>query len=426
MSFPSLHFRRDRSQATRIAFVYAAVAIAWILLSDAALALLIPAGTSQWLAQTIKGTLFVTVTGGLIYYLVRRRERQVWGEQARVEVLLRQLPGLLWTTDRQLRITSNAGEIGDLPFEPLAVIGRPVTVVTTVPERRAVIESSHLRALAGEASDYRIHLGEREFAVRVEPLRDATGRIGGTVGFALELPPETGEGVHSVREAVSRSRWLGALGSLTLDVAHQIKNPLFALTAALDAFEQRTGDQPATTRHRQIMRQQAERIERLVSGLQVYGRSVELDLQRLDLAAVLEATLARSRPEATAAGVLLALRVERRPVPGRADGEALSGAVRRVIRNAVEHSPAGSEVTVTLQPPPDGSVDAVEIAVLDRGPGFAAADLERVFEPLFARRPGGAGLGLAIAERIVEAHGGRISAANRDGGGARVTLRLPV
>lgn len=426
MRTPAWNLASQSPPALRIALVYVALAVVWILASDALATALFPAGSERWAYQTVKGTAFVLVTGAGLYLLLARRERQLAADRARIDLVMRQLPGLIWTTDRNLRITSVGGEIDGLAFDLGQLPGEPVTTVATSPERRQVLEKEHLRALGGEAADTRIHLDHRTFGLRIEPLRDEAGRLEGTVGLALELPPEAEDGGESLREAMSRSRWFGALGSLTLDVAHQIKNPLFALTAALDALEARSGDQPETARHRRILRQQVERIENLISGLQVYGRNPELQRQWVDLAPVLEATVARARPKAVAAGIELVLEIEGGSIRAQVDADAISGAVRRVILNAIDFSPVPGRVTVTLSAVSgDGTAGTVLISVLDQGPGFAAGDLERVFQPLFGRRSGGAGLGLAIAERLVNAHGGHISAANRDGGGACVTLRLP-
>jgi signal transduction histidine kinase len=68
----------------------------------------------------------------------------------------------------------------------------------------------------------------------------------------------------------------------------------------------------------------------------------------------------------------------------------------------------------------------IECAIMDCGPGFNPEDLPRLFEPFFSRRGGGSGLGLSIAQRIVEQHGGTLAAANRAEGGAMMTVRLPV
>ena len=289
-----------------------------------------------------------------------------------------------------------------------------------------MLESQHRLALSGATADFRLDLRGNGYAVRVEPLRDEAEGIIGTLGFALKLVPAVIGGEASEREVLRKDQVLAALGGLVQEVAHKLKNPLFALSAALDAFEARVVDDPGTVRHREILHQQVKKIERLVSGLQVYSRSLELNLEESDLKQLLDSSVARMRNDAAAAGIELLLLVQGAPPRVRVDPDALVGAVDRVIRNALESAPRGSQVTVTLGPALGSEGEAVEVSVLDRGPGIAQADLERVFLPLVTGRPGAGGLGLAIAERFVNAHGGRISARNRTAGGTCVTLWLPV
>jgi signal transduction histidine kinase len=97
-----------------------------------------------------------------------------------------------------------------------------------------------------------------------------------------------------------------------------------------------------------------------------------------------------------------------------------------LIDNAVQLSPAGGRVTVSAMPIEFAGRAWVECRVEDDGPGFADEELERAFEPFFSKRKGGTGLGLPIVQRIVEEHSGKIHVANRAGGGAVITMRLPV
>jgi signal transduction histidine kinase len=93
-----------------------------------------------------------------------------------------------------------------------------------------------------------------------------------------------------------------------------------------------------------------------------------------------------------------------------------------LLKNAIEHSPAGATVSVSAVI----AEDSVSIAVEDRGPGFQADDLPRIFEPFFTRRRGGTGLGLSLVLRIIEQHNGSVRAMNRHGGGATMLVTLPL
>jgi signal transduction histidine kinase len=98
---------------------------------------------------------------------------------------------------------------------------------------------------------------------------------------------------------------------------------------------------------------------------------------------------------------------------------------QNLIDNAVHHAPEGGAVRVTSALESPGG-EWIACTVDDDGPGFPPGEEGRLFEPFFTRRHGGTGLGLPIAKRIVEEHGGTVEALNRPGGGARVTVRLPV
>jgi signal transduction histidine kinase len=240
---------------------------------------------------------------------------------------------------------------------------------------------------------------------------------------ALGDPPRTptrevaqvGEALHGMADALGSA--LGASAEaererrfLVSAIAHDLRTPLFTLRGSLEAIERGLGNGDALAR----AQRKAALLDRLVGDLFAFSRAeyAEPAAERVDLA-----VLARRAADTVEPGaVRLAVEGE-----GTADADAV--ALQRVLTNLVENAVrhARSRVTVT--------VDGASVAVADDGPGFAPADLPHVFEPLFrgdrARAPGGAGLGLAIARRLVEAHGGTVQAANAPEGGARVTVRLP-
>jgi signal transduction histidine kinase len=104
----------------------------------------------------------------------------------------------------------------------------------------------------------------------------------------------------------------------------------------------------------------------------------------------------------------------------------LEGVFVNLIQNAIQHSPSNSEVAIEVGMAPGSASQALQIVVRDHGPGILPEDLPRVFTPFFSRRVGGFGLGLAISQRIVDEHRGRVTATNGPAGGAVMTVIVPL
>jgi signal transduction histidine kinase len=155
-----------------------------------------------------------------------------------------------------------------------------------------------------------------------------------------------------------------------------------------------------------------------------YGRPPVLDMAAADFAAVVDESVQLCQPQAAPLGVRV-LRAGAAPQGRvRLDRWRMQQALQNVIQNAIQHSPPGGVVTVTVGESEDGE-RRVFCAVRDSGPGFKPEDLPHLFEPFFTRRPGGTGMGLSLAQRIVSQHGGGLQARNHPEGGAVMTLTLP-
>jgi signal transduction histidine kinase len=215
-------------------------------------------------------------------------------------------------------------------------------------------------------------------------------------------------------------------------IAHDLRTPLFALRGYLEGLEKGIATTPEqVARYIAVCRDKAAALERLIADLFAYARTEYLDQtphpEPLELGALIEDTVTSMRPRADGKGVALLLQPPTAPVPLEGDGHLLVRAVENLLDNALRHTPPGGAVRVDWR----GDADQVRFTVADSGPGIAAQDLPHVFEPLYRgersrnRRTGGAGLGLTIARRILQAHGGELAAANAPGGGALFTGTLP-
>lgn len=233
--------------------------------------------------------------------------------------------------------------------------------------------------------------------------------------------------VVTLQETLIRSQTMSALGQLVAGVAHEVRSPLFGISATLDAFEARFGEQDQFKGYLDNLRRELNRLNELMRDLLDLGRPATQARTPERLGTVIDDAIQASAVLAAQRQVTVASRLSPADADAMvlADRRRLGQVFENLVKNAIQHAPPGSEVTVTARRP-ESDADEIELAVQDRGPGFRDEDLPRVFEPFFTRRTGGTGLGLAIVHRIVEDHGGRVNAGNRAEGGADLRVALPL
>lgn len=211
------------------------------------------------------------------------------------------------------------------------------------------------------------------------------------------------------------------------DVSHELRSPLARLQAAADLARQRPERGGAFIER---VERETVRMDRLVGELLTLARldagMAESTAEEVDLAELIARIAEDAGLEGRVRGCAIGVEVDQ-DLHVAGHPELLHRMLENVVRNAVHHSPAGGRVHVEAHADPGRSAAVVDIA--DTGSGVPEEDLERIFQP-FRRgegaAAGGYGLGLAIARRVAEAHGGSVSAANRPGGGLRVSIALPL
>lgn len=228
-----------------------------------------------------------------------------------------------------------------------------------------------------------------------------------------------------LQESLRRSETMAALGAVVGGVAHEVRNPLFGMSAVLDAFESRFGDRTEHQPYLPLLRAELTRMTDLMKALLDYGKPTRFEMVPGDPGRPLERALERCAPLAERRGVTLSIEGRATPSLVYYDLDRLSQAFQNVIENALQHSPEGGRVELRWTELTCDGHPWVRLSVRDEGPGFPAADLPRATEPFFSRRPGGTGLGLSIVSRMIEGHGGKLQVANRSEGGALVEMELP-
>ena len=239
-------------------------------------------------------------------------------------------------------------------------------------------------------------------------------------GTALELEQE-----------LEVSRRLAAIGSLTANVGHEVKNPINAMVVHLELLRSKlasaTFERTSAQKHVDILADEMHRLDRVVQTLADFSRPMDLELREHDLKRVVQQTIELCEAELRANGIGLAIDMPAEPVPVRVDAEVMRQALLNLLLNAMQAMPSSGTVRVAMWR--DQRMAVVEIA--DNGVGIPAAVLPRIFDLYFTTKPKGSGIGLAMTYRIIQLHGGAMEVrSDADPAsperGTTFTIRIPV
>ena len=266
---------------------------------------------------------------------------------------------------------------------------------------------------------------------RAEAILDRRGRLRGSFEPSRRKD-EIGDLERALAELTRRlEEHLQFTESFAADVSHEFKNPLAAIRSATDmALEVDDPDQ--RRRFLTMIQQDVARMERLLTEAReisrIDARIDEEELENVSIDALLKGLLEAFRLRRSARGPLFDLALADREVAVTASADRLLQVFENLLANAVSFSPAEGTVTVTLRVEDGQAV----VTIADEGPGIPEEHLERIFGRFFSYRPvqsddgGHSGLGLSIVRAVVEAYHGTVTAGARSGGGAKMTVRLPL
>lgn len=343
-------------------------------------------------------------------------------------------PALKQDLSRMLPADGEARNIG--PLEAVAVpIGDLRDLVFVRPEVPLPAILRHPRTLAGLGAFWFLALGLGLALARglVLPLRHLAARLPDIdAPGALTLPEATrsdeiGDVARAflhTREALQRERSqreqaekLAVLGRMTAALAHEIQNPVSAIKMHAQLWPDSAEEGRLTAR---TIEHEAARIESLISQWMYLTKPQPPTLRRVDLAAVLAQVIQAHQAQLDYAQIRVSLQVPE-SLQARGDPRRLAQVFSNLLVNGIQAMPMGGTLAIEGTSR-DGSV---VIAFLDTGKGFSREALSRFSEFFFSEKEGGMGIGLSVAAEIVKAHGGDLQAANREEGGASVTVLLP-
>ncbi len=228
--------------------------------------------------------------------------------------------------------------------------------------------------------------------------------------------------LHVTQDKLVQSERLATVGQMTSKIAHEIRNPLGAITLNLGLLEETLPAQGEASHLLAATKEQVQALSSVTEEYLQFSRLARPHRQQVDPAPLLGEVAELMEPELVARGARLVLEVER-PLPAmRADPRLVRQALINLIKNAAEAVKAGGTVWVGAA----AMHSAIEFWVADDGPGVSAPEMSRIFEPFYTTKPGGTGLGLAVVQQVALDHGGTIHCESHPGHGARFVLRLPL
>jgi two-component system sensor histidine kinase HydH len=257
--------------------------------------------------------------------------------------------------------------------------------------------------------------------ISISSFEDDTGAIWGQIVLFRDLTE-----VRGLQREIETNRRLASIGMLAAGVAHEIRNPLSSIKGFATYFKERYRNHPEDQKTAEIMIQEVDRLNRVITQLLEFARPLAIQKKRTPLQILINHSLQMIETQAQEKNIEIEKSFASEPLEAVVDPDRMSQVLLNLYLNAMQSMEGkGGLLTVSLSrekgPPP-----SVKISVKDTGTGIAKEDLEHVFDPYFTTKQSGTGLGLAIVHKIIESHQGEIRVESEPGHGTTVSFYLPL
>ncbi len=255
------------------------------------------------------------------------------------------------------------------------------------------------------------------------PLEEFERVLLGIDSLALALQEKI-ESERTLESQVRHNERLSALGQFAAGIAHELRNPLGTIRMRTQMW-QRSADPEAAQRNSSVILEEIDRLDTIISRLLYFARPIQLQLQPVSLDDLCAVTASTWADKEAAKGIPIICNATSNAVVMADRGrllQVLDNLMENAVHSASQSLAPGGGVTIR------GALDAdfARIDIMDDGRGFTPAALRHAMDPFYTTKDTGTGLGLSISFEIVQAHGGELVLANRDGGGALASVRLPL
>jgi len=386
-------------------------------------------------AYTERDLEFLSSVGGQIALAIdrKRTEARVRESEARLRMLVEQLPAVLWTVDNDLRFTSCVGAgLARLALKPDEVTGKSLMEYFETQDQTFLPIAAHRRAVAGEPVTFHVEWKGGSYACHVEPLRDADGKVKGAICTSLDVTDR-----KQLEEQLRQAQKMEAVGRLAGGIAHDFNNLLMVIQGYADLLSERLPAADPLLRNAEQIQMAAQRATSLTRQLLAFSRKQMLAPKVLNIHSVvsdMEKILRRLigediQLETSSVADLWAV---------KADRSQVEQVIMNLAVNARDAMPQGGRLTIeTANVELDASFARhsvvlapgkyVMLAVTDNGCGMDTKTQAHIFEPFFTTKEKGkgTGLGLATVYGIVKQSGGYVWVYSEPGHGTTFKIYLP-
>jgi len=228
--------------------------------------------------------------------------------------------------------------------------------------------------------------------------------------------------IRQMENEVTRSRHLNSIGSLAAGVAHEIRNPLSSIKGFAVYFKERLSGNKEDEQMADVMIQETERLNRVISQLIEFARPLELKKEKVQFVELVQHTIKLIAADAQKNKISVEIDAVADLPEVEVDPDKIKQVLLNIFLNSLAALKDGGKLIIALEL----KADNLTVVISDNGAGIKKLDLLRIYDPYFTSKPAGTGLGLAVVQKIMEAHGGKINVESTAGQGTKVFLFFPL